>query len=124
MIADHGIAEKERTRVAGFQRLDQPHDPFDLRHVAEVTGEDCADFAEPSRGGEVGKESPEFCRLWDDPRCRPWPGCHESSTVGTDQTGKPSLSNAKTEARPPTPPRATRLFTTMTAGFAMLRSPF
>src|SRR4051812_23239544 len=39
-IADYRIAEDERTRVAGFHRLDQPHDPFDLRHIAEVTDED------------------------------------------------------------------------------------
>lgn len=44
----------------------------------------------------------------------PCPGCHGSTTVGTAQTGKPSVSNAKTAARLPTEPRTTWLEMTIT----------
>ncbi len=44
----------------------------------------------------------------------PWPGCHGSTTVGTAQTGKPSVSKAKTAARLPTEPRTTWLEMTIT----------
>ena len=46
---------------------------------------------------------------------RPCPGCQGRMTVGTAQTGKPSVSSAKTAARLPTEPRATWLEMTMTA---------
>ena len=46
---------------------------------------------------------------------RLWPGCQGRMTVGTAQTGKPSVSSANTAARLPTDPRATWLDTTITA---------
>jgi len=46
---------------------------------------------------------------------RLWPGCQGRMTVGTAQTGNPSVSSAKTAARLPTEPRATWLEMTMTA---------
>ncbi len=48
----------------------------------------------------------------------PWPGCQGSVTVGTDQTGCPSDSSAKTTARLPTVPRATWLEIDRMAGLS------
>jgi len=52
------------------------------------------------------------------------PGCHGNSTVGTAQTGKPSVSSANTAARLPTEPRTTWLEMTITARGAWVSGAF